>query len=1010
MSRQAKRAELDAAGITTYKGKPLDEANPAEISAAVGKLRRGELTPEGEKPGTTNAPLLTDRAIEALEKIKLRKPGELYAAAEPFSIAYDAAVDLAIVALRAGRPIEQAIRLAVARYKAVHKAATDADVAKLEADIRKAVATPPEPPAPKSKPSKLPESLKEAGVPVESIEYAVRNQEERKKEASAYVKMNGPEASEVALSDPKIPGDTRVAIGGQLINERMLALKDAPAADIPRITRDIQRITAKMQPQLATEAGQTISMIGGIYEDVRVAAGMEYVRAAQDARRKAIGGEEAEAAAGEAADAFNKAKTDEEKIAAIDKLKERYTTKPVRRMLDQLKRIEVVKELNSLGVLTRDDMVEVAGNALGIPGISQEKLRHIAELADRVQNAKNHAERTKATLELANTLNIYKGISPLDLESSILTLNIMSGYTTQMGNLAGNTMQTLSQLMTTAISNPSKVSAMTKGLLHGIPEGKRQAQSILQTGRGSRDFQDKTLGAGNLLQTVDYARDFPKLPKAAAETLTKRARLIDKIGRAMKAADAVFYYPAREAYARMVTERLLEGDLKGQDLQDAIDRHLHVTPEAFESARKQAAEEGYDGIDLARRTSDIIEERRTQTTVGTEAVKASERFAAETTYNNEPVGLAGVFYRKAAELVGDAKVNGVPILKPWLMFLRVPTNVFNSTTNYTPLGAVRARLGVPSEKFNRRNPDWKNFGAEERRRLYVQSLIGTSLMSALLLKTLKDDKAVDVTASGPDNAAQKAQLMAAGWRPYSIKVGGKYVSYRDTPLLVPLAIVGHVADAVRYKKGAADEGLEDKIVDAFASAPQIIFQTSMLSNFADLMSGLSGRAGSQKAIARTLGSIPANLAIPYNRLFQQIDQTFDDRSYKSNVMLEAVPFARRMGEVQTDVQGRDRTYQPVSRFGGSESSDPVDRVLQDKNLYIPEAGKDTKLGDRVMTEEEHARFRTLSGQRIRTRLTGMVPLLRSLDAEKAQDRIDRITREERERAKSMVRRMPAAKP
>lgn len=46
MSREAKRAELDAAGIKTYNGKPLDDANPAEISNAVGKLRRGQLGSE----------------------------------------------------------------------------------------------------------------------------------------------------------------------------------------------------------------------------------------------------------------------------------------------------------------------------------------------------------------------------------------------------------------------------------------------------------------------------------------------------------------------------------------------------------------------------------------------------------------------------------------------------------------------------------------------------------------------------------------------------------------------------------------------------------------------------------------------------------------------------------------------------------------------------------------------------------------------------------------------------
>lgn len=38
-----KRAELEAAGIKTYNGKPLSEANPAQLSNALGKHRRGQL-------------------------------------------------------------------------------------------------------------------------------------------------------------------------------------------------------------------------------------------------------------------------------------------------------------------------------------------------------------------------------------------------------------------------------------------------------------------------------------------------------------------------------------------------------------------------------------------------------------------------------------------------------------------------------------------------------------------------------------------------------------------------------------------------------------------------------------------------------------------------------------------------------------------------------------------------------------------------------------------------------
>ncbi len=950
------------------------------------------------------APRLSDRAIAALQKAKIDTKGKAFdVTGAVAATAWNSAIDISILAIRAGRTVADAVKLAITRYKAAHPKHTTEDLTKLESAIRQAIETPPEPAAPKKEKSRLPESLKEAGAPVESIEYLVRSQEARKQEASDFIKANGREKAEAALSDPKIPGDTRVAIGGQLLNEKMLSLKEVKPEEVGRITRDIQRITAAMQPELATEAGQTIAMHAAIYQDVRTASAMEYIREAGKKRLEALGGEEAQQAAKEVTDILNKNLTPEEQTKAIEKLKEKFSTKPVRKFLDVLRRIEVVKELNSMGVLTRDDLTTVAGNALGLPGIDKKKLKHLAELADRVENAKNHAEMTKASLELADTLEIYKGVSPLDLESSILTLNVMSGYTTQLGNLAGNTMQAISNLGSAAITNPSKVPALTRGLLHGIPQGITQAKSILQTGRGSRDFQDRTLGAGNALKTVDYARDFPKLNQKVGDALTLRARLVEKIGRAMKAADAVFYYPAREAYARMVVTRLLEGQGDSPAaMREMVDRHLHVTPEAFQSATKQARDEGYDGIDLARRTSDIIEERRGKTVAGAEAVKQSEKFAAETTLNNEPVGLAGVFYRNAASLVGDAKVGGVPILKPWLMFLRVPTNVFNATTNYTPVGAIRARFGVPGEKFTRRNSDWKNFNKDERNRLYLQSLVGTTLMAGLLAKILKDDKDVNVTASGPDNASQKKQLMAAGWRPYSVKVGGKYISYRDSPLLVPLAIVGHVADSVRYQKAKSDMVLQSKVVDAIAQSPQIIFQTSMLSSFADLMSGLSGRGGSIEAVGRTLSSVPANLAVPYNRLFQQIDQTFDSKSYDTNPVLGAVPFARRTGEVQTDVQGRDQTYQPVSRFGGSESSDAVDKILQEKNIFIPEVGKEQKIGNRAMTDEERTGYRRVSGQRIRARIQSILPRLRILTREKAQDEIDTIAREERARIKPLV--------
>lgn len=58
MSQAAKRAELQAAGVTTYAGKPIEDINPAQLSNAVGRLRRGQLgDTRGSVPSQAIAPL-----------------------------------------------------------------------------------------------------------------------------------------------------------------------------------------------------------------------------------------------------------------------------------------------------------------------------------------------------------------------------------------------------------------------------------------------------------------------------------------------------------------------------------------------------------------------------------------------------------------------------------------------------------------------------------------------------------------------------------------------------------------------------------------------------------------------------------------------------------------------------------------------------------------------------------------------------------------------------------------
>ena len=857
---------------------------------------------------------------------------------------------------------------------------------------------------PEVRESLVTQSLNARGVPAGRLEYEVRNQKERQAEAAAILAKDGVAGAEEKLTDPKIPGDTRVALGGELISNRMAAMQGAPDAKIETLTRDIQRMVAKMQPDLATKAGQSISMWGGIYKDISTGTAIEYIRKSQKKRLKEIGGVEAENVIDDVRRLLNEAAQSNEQSArrTIDALRRRHDSKPAKEILGAFERqMKNVMELKEAGALEQEDLIDLVGKDLGIEGPSASKLKDLSDLTDRIKNAPDHATRSRLELELADRLAIMQGAEPMDLLSSILTANVLSGYTTQGANLVGTALNTIAQLGTVALTNPGRIKTMVEGAISGLDLGIHEAGSIWKTGRSTSDFQDKTGGGGSVLNTVDFSRDF-NAPTAIGKPLTKTARALEHVFRFMKAADAVFYYPAREAYARVVATKLLEGQYSGAELAQKVKETLHVTPEAFAAAKKQAQAEGYEGVDLGRRIADITEEARRQSDVGAAAAARSELFGAQTTFTNEPTGLAGVAYHAMKYAVDNMRLGGVPILKPWAMFLKTPANVFNTITNYTPIGLKRAAFGTRGPQAF--GGDRIHFNADERARLIVQSSIGTALMTALLVKVAGgDDDKFEITAKGPDDYGKRQQLRQSGWSPYTVRIGNTRISYKDSPLLLPLAIVGHAADAVKYQKSKSDMVLGSKVIDAISQAPQVIFETSMLTGLADLMGAASG-AKSGNAVMRTLGSIPANLLIPFGRLLQQIDQTFDNKTYDVSPAVRPIAGVRRMGEEVTDVQGRPVTYNPLSRFGTTEKRDPLDDLLRSKNVFIPEVGKEQKIGNRIMTDEERETFRRVSGQRIRVRLTSIIPRLQSMSQERAKKEIERVTNEERDRARSMVRR------
>ena len=133
-------------------------------------------------------------------------------------------------------------------------------------------------------------------------------------------------------------------------------------------------------------------------------------------------------------------------------------------------------------------------------------------------------------------------------------------------------------------------------------------------------------------------------------------------------------------------------------------------------------------------------------------------------------------------------------------FVKTPMNVLRTAWNeFVP---IQSTIDLVKSQIFNANPQVK---AEAMARFAVS----TTLMGSFL--GLVNEGVL--TGSGPTNAAERNNMMASGWQPYSIKFGDKYVSYsRLDPLATPLALVADVYE--QYNRGLLDEADGDKFCNA----------------------------------------------------------------------------------------------------------------------------------------------------------------------------------------------------
>lgn len=223
----------------------------------------------------------------------------------------------------------------------------------------------------------------------------------------------------------------------------------------------------------------------------------------------------------------------------------------------------------------------------------------------------------------------------------------------------------------------------------------------------------------------------------------------------------------------------------------------------------------------------------------------------------------------------------------------------------------------------------------------------------------------------------------------------------NTPLALPLAVIGNTLDWSRYGKGDDADSVSRAAFALKATANAIVSQ-GMLDSVRRLFEALGSESTSegadklQKLAART----GAAFVVP--NLVQQVDRLFDptvyDQSGMGALLQSQVPFARRENKPALNVLGEPVQSGPFHYWASKQSQDPLWRFLADRKVFVPETAKTVMVGNRALgneyyralTPDEHYELVAQSGPAIRKNLEQLLPDLQGMSQEDAQRVVGRV--------------------
>jgi hypothetical protein len=705
---------------------------------------------------------------------------------------------------------------------------------------------------------------------------------------------------------------------------------------------DAEAAATSLAEKLAKELGLTPAVAEAVAARVKE----EVRRASADAKRKAV--------------------------ASIVARANRKTRKAVQSAAERL------IGASNMGALDNETAYKALQKSLKLPEFSPEFAAEIRRRVDAMQKLPEGMERQEAIAHIMGYVARQTGISATDIGWGFAYANMLMGLGTHAVNVVDTAFNVLGNLYSEALVDPKSAADMLIGLGTGAYRGLFDAAGILKTG--------VTVGT-----RLHKAEGFRPLELLAMEAKWWNPVHIAKyVGRAMSAEDIVQFRAVEEMRARQLANRQAraEGITGWRNIRNRVDEILKSRPADYAAAEAQAAQEiPRSGWRRNRRAAEIIEQQRDPS-----LVEQSAATGRAWTYNQPPMGSLGV----AAGAMNYFS-RYLPIFRAVVPFTDVVANVFSAKLDWTPWGFKRAAFG----QFGREVHGTEAPTGKDRAALIAKAATGTLALAGLLALALKhkddEDPKFAIYADGPSDFGKRAQWIAAGGMPYTMRFGNQFISYRHTPFMLVGAIVGAWADAERDKR-LDDRALLEKTSLVIGAIFDVMMSQSFLSGLQEFMRdmGQPSANGFRKFIASTTRLVTPSLIRDVESLFIPVRSEATDTGEALTVNL---PFVRaKTNPPKLDVLGEPvKARLPVmSRFASRRNDDPVWRLLSERQLYVPTIGGTTTLREadswkkRRAQRDELYELNRISGPIIRQQIEANLGTLRTEPRDQAQKRLKKI--------------------